>query len=206
MDLSLTPEQEAFRATVRSWLKTNIPREWKPTGSSELPRAEQYEFLRRWQRTLFDAGFIGLTWPKEYGGAGLTFMEELILQQEMALAKAPPILNVLGVGMGGPTIIAWGNEEQKKRYPAKILSCEEIWCQGYSEPNSGSDLASLQTRAVKDGEHWVINGQKVWTSFAHVADYMMLLARTDANVPKHKGITYFLLDMKLPGVTVKPLR
>jgi alkylation response protein AidB-like acyl-CoA dehydrogenase len=206
MDLSLTPEQEAFRATVRSWLKTNIPREWKPTGSSELPRADQYALLRRWQRTLFDAGFIGLTWPKEYGGGGLTFMEELILQQEMALAKAPPILNVLGVGMGGPTIIAWGTEEQKKRYPAKILSCEEIWCQGYSEPNSGSDLASLQTRAVKDGEHWVINGQKVWTSFAHVADYMMLLARTDPSVPKHKGITYFLLDMKLPGVTVKPLR
>ena len=206
MDLSLTPDQEAFRATVRSWLKTNIPREWKSTGSSELPRAEQYGFLRRWQRTLFEAGFIGLTWPKEYGGGGLTFMEELILQQEMALAKAPPILNVLGVGMGGPTIIAWGSEEQKKRYPAKILSCEEIWCQGYSEPNAGSDLASLQTRAEKDGEHYVINGQKVWTSLAHIADWMMLLARTDPAAPKHKGITYFLLDMKSPGVTVKPLK
>ena len=206
MDLSLTPEQEAFRATVRTWLKTNIPREWTPMGSAEIPRAEQYELLRRWQRTLFDAGFIGLTWPKEYGGGGLTFLEEMVLQQEMALAKAPPILNVLGVGMTGPTVINWGTEEQKKRYPPKILSCEEIWCQGYSEPNAGSDLASLQTRAVKDGEHWVINGQKVWTSFAHVADYMMLLARTDPSVPKHKGITYFLLDMKLPGVTVKPLR
>jgi len=153
MDLSLTPEQEAFGATVRAWLKTNIPREWKPMGSSEIPRAEQYELLRRWQHALFDAGFIGLTWPKEYGGRGLTFMEELILQQEMALAKAPPILNVLGVGMAGPTIVAWGTEEQKKRYPAKILSCEEIWCQGYSEPNAGSDLASLQTRAVKDDEY-----------------------------------------------------
>src|SRR5215475_14333458 len=206
MDLSLTPDQEAFRARVRSWLKTNIPREWKPTGSAEIPRAGQYEFLRRWQRTLFDAGFIGLTWPKEYGGAGLTFMEELILQQEMAVAKAPPILNVLGVGMAGPTIVAWETEEQKKRYPAKILSCEEVWCQGYSEPNSGSDLASLQTRAVKDGEHYVINGQKVWTSLAHVSDWMMLLARTDPDVPKHKGITYFLLDMHSPGITVKPLR
>jgi len=208
MDFTLTPDQDAFRQTVRTWLKTNIPPEWEAlaSGSSEVPRPEAYELLRKWQRRLFDAGFIGLTWPKEYGGGGLTFMEELILHEEMALAKAPPILNILGVGMAGPTIIAYGTEEQKKRYPAKILSCEEIWCQGYSEPNAGSDLASLQTRAVKDGDHYVVNGQKVWTSFAHVADWMMLLARTDPTVPKHKGITYFLLDMKSPGVTVKPLR
>ncbi len=157
MDFSLTPEQQAFRQTVRAWLRDNIPREWKHVGSSEIPRVEAYELLRKWQRSLFDAGFIGLTWPKEYGGRGLTFMEELILQEEMALAKAPPILNVLGVGMAGPTLIAYGTEDQKKRYPPKILSCEEIWCQGYSEPNAGSDLA-------------------------------------------------FLLDMKLPGVVVKPLR
>ena len=206
MDFTLTPDQQAFRERVRSWLKTNIPRDWKALGSSEVPRPEAYEFLRKWQRTLYDNGFIGLTWPKEYGGGGLTFLEEMILHEEMALAKAPPVLNVLGVGMAGPTIIAYGTEEQKQRFPAKILSCEEIWCQGYSEPNSGSDLASLQTRAVKDGEHWVINGQKVWTSLAHVADWMMLLARTDPTVPRHKGITYFLLDMKLPGVTVKPLK
>ena len=206
MDFSLTPDQETFRQTLRTWLKGNIPREWKHVGSSEIPRVEAYDLLKRWQNSLFDAGFIGLTWPKEYGGRGLTFMEELILQEEMALAKAPPILNVLGVGMAGPTIIAYGTEAQKKRYPAKILSCEEIWCQGYSEPNAGSDLAALQTRAVKDGEDWVINGQKVWTSFAQVADWMMLLARTDPSAPKHRGITYFLLDMKLPGVTVKPLR
>ncbi len=206
MDFSLTPEQETFRQTLRAWLKANIPREWKHVGSSEIPRVEAYQILKKWQRTLHEAGYIGLTWPKEYGGRGLTFMEELILQQEMALAKAPPILNVLGVGMAGPTIIAYGTEEQKQRYPAKILSCEEIWCQGYSEPNAGSDLAALQTRAVKDGEHWVINGQKVWTSFAQVSQWMMLLARTDPSASKHKGITYFLLDMTLPGVTVKPLR
>jgi alkylation response protein AidB-like acyl-CoA dehydrogenase len=206
LDFTLTPDQQAFRERVRSWLKANIPPEWKALGSTEVPRAEAYELGRRWQRTLFDGGFIGVTWPREYGGQGLTFVEEMILHEEMALQKAPPILNILGVGMAGPTIIAYGTEEQKKRYPAKILSCEEIWCQGYSEPNSGSDLASLQTRAVKDGDHYVINGQKVWTSLAHVADWMMLLARTDPEAPKHKGISYFLLDMHAPGVTVKPLR
>src|SRR5204863_10058084 len=143
---------------------------------------------------------IGTTWSKEYGGQVLTFVEEMILQEEMALQKTPPMLNILGVGMAGPTIVAYGTVEHKKRYPEKILICEEIWCQGYSEPNAGSDLAGLQTRAVKDGEHYIINGQKVWTSLAHVADFMMLLARTDPEAPKHKGITYFLLDMHLPGV------
>jgi len=208
LDFSLTPEQEAFRTHVRSWLKANMPPEWSErlVASSDIPRPEAYELLRRWQRQLYEAGFIGLTWPKEYGGRSLTFMEEMILHEEMALAKAPPILNVLGVGMAGPTIIAYGSEAQKKRHLARILSCEEIWCQGYSEPNAGSDLASLQTRAVKDGEHFVVNGQKVWTSLAHVADWMMLLARTDPDAPRHKGITYFLLDMRSPGVTVKPLR
>ena len=208
MDLSLTAEQEAFRESVRRWLKANIPADWtsRVAATADVPRPEAYDILRAWQGKLYDAGFIGLTWPKDYGGRGLTFVEEMILHQEMALAKAPPILNVLGVGMAGPTIVAYGTEEQKQRYPPKILSCEEIWCQGYSEPNAGSDLASLQTRAVKDGDHWVINGQKVWTSLAHIADFMMLLARTDPSAPKHKGITYFLLDMKLPGVTVKPLR
>ena len=206
MDFTLTPDQQAFRERVRTWLTASIPREWKSLGSTEVPRPEAFEFLRRWQGKLFEGGFIGVTWPKAYGGQGLTFVEEMILHEEMALQKAPPILNILGVGMAGPTIIAYGTEEQKKRYPARILSCEEIWCQGYSEPNSGSDLASLQTRAVKDGDHYVINGQKVWTSLAHMADWMMLLARTDPSAPKHKGITYFLLDMHAPGVTVKPLR
>jgi alkylation response protein AidB-like acyl-CoA dehydrogenase len=208
MDFTLTPEQQSFRDEVRSWLSKNLPKDWssKVQAASDVPREEAYDFLRQWQRKMYEAGFVGLTWPKESGGRGLTFMEEMILQEEMALAKAPPVLNILAVGMAGPTINAYGTEEQKKRYPAKMLSCEEIWCQGYSEPNSGSDLASLQTRAVKDGEYYVINGQKVWTSLAHIADWMMLLARTDPTAPKHKGITYFLLDMHAPGVTVKPLK
>jgi alkylation response protein AidB-like acyl-CoA dehydrogenase len=208
MDFTLTPEQQSFRDEVRSWLSRNLPSDWssKTQAASDVPREAAYDFLRQWQRKMYEAGFVGLTWPKESGGRGLTFMEEMILQEEMALAKAPPVLNILAVGMAGPTINAYGTEEQKKRYPPKMLSCEEIWCQGYSEPNSGSDLASLQTRAVKDGEYYVINGQKVWTSLAHIADWMMLLARTDPQAPKHKGITYFLLDMHAPGVTVKPLK
>jgi alkylation response protein AidB-like acyl-CoA dehydrogenase len=208
MDFTLTPEQQSFRDEVRDWLDRNLPRSWveRLHGGSDIPRPDAYEFLRQWQRKMNEAGFVGLTWPKESGGRGLTFMEEMILQQEMALAKAPPVLNILAVGMAGPTIIAYGTEEQKKRYPPKMLSCEEIWCQGYSEPNAGSDLAAVQTRAVKDGEYYVVNGQKVWTSLAHMADWMMLLARTDPDAPKHKGITYFLLDMKSPGVTVKPLK
>ena len=208
MDFTLTPEQQSFRDEVRDWLERNLPRSWleRLHGGSDIPRPDAYEFLRQWQGKLNEAGFMGLTWPKESGGRGLTFMEEMILQQEMALAKAPPVLNILAVGMAGPTIIAYGTEEQKKRYPPKMLSCEEIWCQGYSEPNAGSDLAAVQTRAVKEGEYYVVNGQKVWTSLAHMADWMMLLARTDPDAPKHKGITYFLLDMKSPGVTVKPLK
>src|SRR5262245_61222411 len=208
MDFTLTPEQQSFRAEVRDWLETNLRGDWvaRVRQGAEVPRPEAYELLRDWQRRMHEAGFVGLTWPKEYGGRGLTFMEEMILHEEMALHRAPGVLNILAIGMAGPTIIAYGNEEQKKRYLAKMLSCEEIWCQGYSEPNAGSDLAALQTRAVKDGEYYVVNGQKVWTSLAHIADWMMLLARTEADAPKHKGITYFLLDMRSPGVTVKPLR
>ena len=208
MELTPTPEQRSFRDEVRAWLRGNMPRQWtaRLAASSDVPRAEAYDLLRDWQRRLHAAGFIGLTWPREYGGRGLTFMEEMILAEEMALAKAPPVLNILGIGMAGPTIIAYGTEEQKKRYLPKILSADEIWCQGYSEPNAGSDLASLQTRAARDGRYYVVDGQKVWTSLAHTSEWMMLLARTDPDAPRHKGITYFLLDMHLPGVTVKPLR
>ena len=200
------PEQEAFRAEVRAFLGQNLPPDWADRPVTDVPRAEMYEFGRLWQRKLHDAGLLGLTWPKEYGGRGLTWMEELILHEELVLHRAPPPLNILGLGMAGPTIIAYGTPAQKARHLEKILTGEEIWCQGYSEPNAGSDLASLQARAVRDGDHFVVNGQKVWTSLAHIADWMMLLARTDPAAPKHKGITYFLLDMHSPGVTVRPLR
>jgi alkylation response protein AidB-like acyl-CoA dehydrogenase len=207
MDFRLTPEQEAFRAEVRAWLSANLPPDWAERSVvSEVPRSELYEFGRRWQRKLHEAGLLGLTWPKEYGGRGLTWMEELLLHEELVLHRAPPPLNVLGLGMAGPTIIAYGTDAQKQRHLQPILTCEEIWCQGYSEPNAGSDLASLQTRAVRDGDHYVVNGQKVWTSLAQIADWMMLLARTDPSVPKHRGLTYFLVDMHSPGITVRPLR
>jgi alkylation response protein AidB-like acyl-CoA dehydrogenase len=206
MDFKLTPEQEAFRAEVRAWLSANLPPGWADRPTSDIPRADMYEFGRIWQRKLYEAGLLGLTWPKEYGGRGLTWMEELIFHEELVFHKAPPPLNILGIGMAGPTIIAYGTDEQKRRYLQKILTGEEIWCQGYSEPNAGSDLASLQTRAVRDGDHYVVNGQKVWTSLAQIADWMMLLARTNPAAPKHKGITYFLLDMHSPGVSVRPLR
>jgi alkylation response protein AidB-like acyl-CoA dehydrogenase len=206
MDFTLSPEQEAFRDEVRAWLRQNLPPDWAARPTTDVPRADMYDLGRVWQRKLHDAGLIGLTWPKEYGGRGLNWMEELIFHQEMVLHKAPPPLNVLGIGMAGPTIIAYGTEEQKRRYLEKILTCEEIWCQGYSEPNAGSDLAALQTRAVREGDDYVVNGQKVWTSLAHIADWMMLLARTSPEAPKHKGITYFLVDMHAPGVSVRPLR
>jgi len=207
MDFSLTAEQVQFRDEVRGWLRANVPPDWgsRPLFGPDSP-IELHRFLRDWQRRLFGARFLGLTWPKEYGGRDLSYMEELIFNEEMAEAKAPPILNLLGIYLAGPTIIAYGTDAQKQRLLSKILSGEEIWCQGYSEPNAGSDLASLQTRAVLDGDHYVVNGQKVWTSLAHVADWIMLLARTDPKAPRHQGITYFLVDMHSAGITVRPLR
>jgi alkylation response protein AidB-like acyl-CoA dehydrogenase len=206
MNLSLTPAQEAFRGEVRAWLGANLPPDWQNRPVTEIPRADMYGFGRVWQRKLHGAGLLGITWPREYGGRGLSWAEELIFHEELVFHKAPPPLNVIGLGMAGPTIIAYGTEAQKRRHLEKILTGEEIWCQGYSEPDAGSDLAALQTRAVLDGDHYRIDGQKVWTSLAHIADWMMLLARTDPDAPRHKGITYFLIDMRSPGITVRPLR
>jgi alkylation response protein AidB-like acyl-CoA dehydrogenase len=206
VDLALTPEQEAFRAEVDAFLRANLPPGWSSRAVGEVPREDQYEFGRVWQQRLHQAGLLGITWPKEYGGRGLTWIEELVFHQQMVLHRAPPPLNILGLGMAGPTIIAYGTEAQRQRHLEKILTAEEIWCQGYSEPGAGSDLASLETRAARDGDDYIVNGQKVWTTMAQIADWMMLLARTDPTAPKHKGLTYFLLDMHTPGITVRPLR
>ena len=199
MDLTLSPAEEEFRDDVRSWLEVHNP------GREPDDDQEAFEFRRAWQRTLNERGWAGLSWPIEYGGAGATLVEQAIFTEELARAGAPQMANVLGLAMGGPTVIAHGSEEQKRRYLPPILSAEEIWCQGFSEPDSGSDLASLKTRAVRRGDDWIVTGQKVWTTYAHSAKWCMLLARTDADVPKHRGLTYFLMDMEQDGVEVRPL-
>ncbi len=167
---------------------------------------ERFRFLCGWQKKLYDGGWAGVSWAKEYGGRGATLMQTAIFWEEMARAEAPPMANVLGLGLIGPTIIAYGNDAQKKRFLSKILSAEEIWCQGFSEPNAGSDLAALSTEAVLDGDHYVINGHKVWNSYGWAADWCELVVRTDKNAPQHKGLTVLLVDMKTPGVEVRGLK
>ncbi len=204
MDLNLTAEELQFRDELRAWLEANVPRDWDERRDESLET--RFEYLRAWQRKLYEAGWAGISWPKEYGGRGATLMQQVIFWQEMARAGAPPMANVLGLGLIGPTIIAFGTEAHKKRYLQRILSAEEIWCQGFSEPNAGSDLASLSTEARLDGGHYIVNGQKVWISFGWLADWCELVVRTDPNAPKHKGLTVLLVDMGTPGVEVRPLR
>src|SRR5688572_13902578 len=201
MDLTLSPDEEAFRDELRTWLEQNHPGE-EPKGDEE----EAFAFRREWQTKLHEAGWAGVSWPKEYGGRGASLIEQAIYSAEMVRARAPSPANVLGLAMGGPTVIGHGTEEQKERFIQPILSGEEIWCQGFSEPESGSDLASLKTKAVKDNGDWLVTGQKVWTTFAHHSKWCMLVARTDTDVPKHKGLTYFLMDMEQDAVQVRPLR
>jgi alkylation response protein AidB-like acyl-CoA dehydrogenase len=206
MDFSLTPEQEAFRAEVRAWLHENLTDEFRSLRGG-AGGGEGLDGRRRWQRKLHEAGYIGVSWPKEYGGRGASLLEEVIVNTEMAAARAPEFINVIGVFMAGPTIIAHGTDAQKARYLAPLLSADEIWCQGFSEPNSGSDLASLRTRAELDGDHFVVNGQKVWTSVAHIAKWCILLTRTESEGDsRHSGLTYLIVDMESPGVEVRPLR
>jgi alkylation response protein AidB-like acyl-CoA dehydrogenase len=199
MDLTLSPAEREFRDAVRGWIEEHHPGR-EPDGDREL-----FEFRKAWQRALNDRGWAGLSWPTEYGGAGATLVEQAIFFEEVARAGAPSMANVLGLAMGGPTVIAHGTEEQKQRFLPPILSADEIWCQGFSEPGSGSDLASLKTRAVRNGDEWVVTGQKVWTTYAHEAKWCMLVARTDQDAPKHRGLTYFLMDMDQDGVEVRPL-
>jgi alkylation response protein AidB-like acyl-CoA dehydrogenase len=196
MDLNYTAEDTAYRAQVRQWLADNLPREKLTTLAQK----------KQWHQKLYEAGYLGMGWPKAYGGREARPMEQAIVGQEMARVNAPPAVNGLGLGIVGPTIIHHGTEEQKQRYIAKILAAEEIWCQLYSEPNSGSDLASLQCRADIDGDEFVVNGQKIWTSGGMQSDWGLMLARTDRNAPKHQGISCILIDMHQPGVEVRPLK
>ncbi len=204
MDLNLTPEETKFRDELRSWLEANVPKNWGEWR--EKPLEESFPYLRAWQRKLYEGGWAAVSWPKEYGGRSATLMEQSLFWEEMARVEAPPMANSLGLGLIGPTIIAYGTDEQKKRFIPKILSAEEIWCQGFSEPNAGSDLAALQTEARLDGDHYVVNGQKVWTSYGWIGNWCELVVRTDSNVPKHKGLSVLLIDMKSPGVEVRPLK
>ena len=205
MDLSFSPDQERFRQRVQQFLRDNLPSGWGK-GGGRPPGKSQIDFLKDWQRRLNDNGLLGMAWPKEYGGQGASQVEMAIFNEEVARFRAPGPLNVLGMSMAGPTIITHGTDEQKRRYLPKILNCEEIWCQGFSEPNAGSDLASLKTRAELKGDEFIVNGQKVWTTLGHIADMCMLLVRTDPNAPKHRGLSYLLVEMRSPGITVKPLR
>ncbi|MGH7897380.1 MAG: acyl-CoA dehydrogenase family protein [Candidatus Binatia bacterium] len=207
MDFDYTPEEQKFRKQVRSWLEKNRPR-----GSAELtPRAassddEQWRRLVRWHKKLHAGGWIGLTWSEEYGGRGATLMEQVIFNQELQRLALPTGCNLLGVMMAGPAMMHWGSEEQKQAHLERILAGDEIWCEGLSEPGAGSDLASIECRAVADGDDFIVNGQKVWTTMAHRAHWVQLFVRTDAEATRHRGLSCLLVDMKSPGITLRPLR
>jgi alkylation response protein AidB-like acyl-CoA dehydrogenase len=202
MQLSYSPEDEAFRTEIRAWLRENLPDGWFDKGF-EMSNERRDAFNKEWPNKLFQGGWICATWPKEYGGKGLTTMQGVVLAEEFANAKAPMRADFFGDTLVGPTLLQWGTEEQKKEFLPGILQGKTRWCQGFSEPNSGSDLASLKTTAVLDGDEWIINGQKVWTTQGHHADYCFLLTRTDPDSPKHKGISYLLVPMRQPGVEVR---
>ena len=202
MDFEFSPEDESYRQNIRQWLAMNHP------GQSPGPHGSPawLQWAKDWQRRANDAGYLGMGWPSEYGGVPGTLTQQVVLTQEMVRARAPSFVGQMGMRMLAPTLMQYGTEAQKQRYLPPILRAEEIWCQGYSEPNAGSDLASLQTRAEVDGDDFVVNGQKIWTSGAHYADCCFLLVRTDPAAPKHRGISYLIVDMNSPGITVKPLR
>ena len=206
MDLTPTPEQQAFRAEVRTWLMENLPWDY---GQGLPPRfedlGEEVAFLRRWQASLASGGWVGVAWPAAYGGRGAGPNEHFILQEELARARAPEMVGRIGLNLAAPTLLAHGTDEQKDRWLSRIRTAEDLWCQLFSEPGAGSDLAGVSTRASPVAGGWLVNGQKVWTSYAQFADWGVCLARTDPDAPKHKGISYLVVDMHDPGVEVRPL-
>lgn len=207
MKLSFSEADEAYRQRLRDWLAENaavISRTLK--GIDESGAHNPLNAAREWQRRLYQAGYVGLSWPKEYGGHEATITQQVVVNEELARANVPGLINTIGLNIVAPTIIRHGTEEQKHRYLKRILAAEDLWCQCFSEPGAGSDLASLRTSAVLEGEEFIVNGQKVWTSLGPVADFGVLLVRTDRSRPKREGITYLIVDMKSPGVEVRPLR
>jgi alkylation response protein AidB-like acyl-CoA dehydrogenase len=202
VEIRFSPAEEAFRAEARAWLESNIPKTPRPGG--DLAARRDYDLA--WQRRLYDAGWAGISWPREYGGRGATLMEQVIWFEEYARAGAPEISTLfVGLNHAGPTLIACGTDAQKAEHLPRILGGDVVWCQGFSEPNAGSDLASLQTRAVIDGDVLVVNGQKIWTSFAHIAEFQELLVRTDPEAPRHRGITWVICRMDTPGIEIRPI-
>src|SRR5258705_2494573 len=200
MELRDTPEEAAFRQEVREFIAANLPE-----GSAKRGARRFEDDDREWSRKLGEAGYAGLTWPKEYGGAGAPYSHQAIFLEELARAEAPSHLGVIGLGMAGPTIMAWGTDEQKERYLSKILMADEIWCQGFSEPDAGSDLAASRTRIEDNGDHFLVNGQKVWSSFAHIADFCILVGLGDPDAPRYKNLAYVIVDIHAPSVEVRTL-
>jgi alkylation response protein AidB-like acyl-CoA dehydrogenase len=202
LDLRLAPEDDKFRRELAAWLASEVARHGVTPPMEEYAARRAYE--TSWQRKLFDAGYAGLHWPSEYGGRNLSLTQQLIYHEEVARANAPDIgMNFVGLMHGGPTLIVEGSPEQKSSHLPAILRGAEVWCQGFSEPSAGSDLAGLRTRAVREGDHYLVTGQKIWTSYAHQADYCELLVRTNTELPKHKGISWLILPMNLPGIEVR---
>jgi alkylation response protein AidB-like acyl-CoA dehydrogenase len=207
MDFTLSPKLEQTRAEFRAWLHGHLPdgAAWKRLHDHG-PAPERIAFLKDWQRRLYDGRWIAVHWPSAYGGRDASLLEHLVVHEELVRADAPPLINGPSISIFGPTLLVFGRAEQKQRYLPSLLSADEVWCLGFSEPNAGSDLASLRTRAARDGDDWVINGQKVWTTYANQADYCMFLVRTDPEAPQHKGISCLIVPLRTPGVTVRPLR
>jgi alkylation response protein AidB-like acyl-CoA dehydrogenase len=204
--MSIQGDLDGFRRELRTWLAANVPDDLRPERAAQLPELERVRRLRAWQARLAAARWVGITWPEEYGGRGASIPEQIVYTEEMARAGAPEVIGSLGIGIAGPPLIAYATEEQKRHFAPRILSAADLWCFGFSEPGAGSDLASLRTQAILEGDHFVVNGQKVWTTLAQHAEWCMLLCRTDPQSARRNGISCLLVDMTSPGISVRPLR